>query len=50
MKTFKPFEQTGRADDSLAVRALLAQRHELAAQLQQQALGVIPFSDNPGDR
>ena len=47
----------GRADDSPAVRALLERRQQLAVPLQQQALGVIPFSEileiedpKPGDK
>jgi len=47
----------GQDDDSQAIRGVLAQRKELAAQLQQRALGVIPFSaileiddPSPGDK
>jgi ATP-dependent helicase YprA (DUF1998 family) len=47
----------GLTDASPAVRALLEQRQKLAVPLQQQALGVIPFSEileiedpSPGDK
>ena len=48
---------TGLGDDSPAVRPLLERRQKLAVPLQQQALGVIPFSEileienpSPGDK
>ena len=47
---------TGLADNSPAVEALLKRREQLAVPIQQQALGVIPFSEllevedpEPGD-